>query len=70
MDSADKDKFETAKNELHNLLLKPQLQNIPLLVLGNKNDLAESLTVEQVIEILYVAALITMTYYYRNCILM
>jgi ADP-ribosylation factor-like protein 8 len=52
LDSADKDKFETAKNELHNLLLKPQLSNIPLLVLGNKNDLPEALTVEQVIEVL------------------
>ncbi len=52
MDAADSDKFEAAKTELHNLLQKPQLANIPLLVLGNKNDLPNALTVEQVIETL------------------
>lgn len=50
LDSADREKFDSAKTELHNLLQKPQLANIPLLVLGNKNDLPEALKVEQVIE--------------------
>jgi ADP-ribosylation factor-like protein 8 len=50
VDSADLDKFDAARQELHNLLQKPQLTNIPLLVLGNKNDLATAMTVEQVIE--------------------
>lgn len=50
LDSADADKFDAAKTELHNLLQKPQLTNIPLLVLGNKNDLPNALTVEQVID--------------------
>jgi len=30
---------DTAKSELHELLSKPTLAGIPLLVLGNKNDL-------------------------------
>ena len=54
VDAADHEKFEAAKTELHNLLQKPQLAHIPLLVLGNKNDLVGSYTVEQVIEKLYV----------------
>uniref|UniRef100_A0A1I8JNA0 ADP-ribosylation factor family protein n=1 Tax=Macrostomum lignano TaxID=282301 RepID=A0A1I8JNA0_9PLAT len=36
---ADRDKLEAARNELHNLLGQPQLQGIPVLVLGNKRDL-------------------------------
>lgn len=52
LDSADTEKFEAARTELHNLLQKPQLANIPLLVLGNKNDLPSALTVEQVIDTL------------------
>ena len=49
-DSADVDKLESAKTELHNLLQKPLLAGIPLLVVGNKNDLPNALTIEQVIE--------------------
>src|SRR3989338_7711414 len=36
VDSADHEKFETSKKELHDLLSKPPLAEIPLLVLGNK----------------------------------
>ena len=39
VDAADHDKIEASKNELHNLLEKPQLVGIPILVLGNKRDL-------------------------------
>ncbi len=59
MDAADADKFDAAKSELMNLLQKPQLAHIPLLVLGNKNDLPGSLTVEQVIEKLYATFIMT-----------
>ncbi|KAJ3088812.1 ADP-ribosylation factor-like protein 8B [Quaeritorhiza haematococci] len=55
LDSADHAKVPAAKTELHGLLEKPQLANIPVLVLGNKNDLPGALTVEQVIEELYVS---------------
>jgi ADP-ribosylation factor-like protein 8 len=52
VDSADHEKFEAARTELKNLLDKPQLAGIPILVLGNKNDVQGSATVEDVIEAL------------------
>lgn len=39
VDAADPDKIEASRNELHNLLDRPQLTGIPILVLGNKRDL-------------------------------
>ena len=33
MDAADHEKLEAAKNELHNLLEKPQLAGIPVMML-------------------------------------
>lgn len=50
MDSADHDTFEQARQELHDLLAKPSLARIPLLVLGNKNDLPDALSTNQIIE--------------------
>ena len=52
VDAADHDKLDAAYTELKALLEKPQLANIPMLVLGNKNDLEDALTAEQLIEIL------------------
>jgi ADP-ribosylation factor-like protein 8 len=57
LDSADHAKIPAAKQELHSLLEKPQLASIPLLVLGNKNDLPGALTVEEMIEQLGLAEL-------------
>jgi len=39
VDSTDRDKFETARFELHALLGQPSMTGVPLLVLGNKNDI-------------------------------
>lgn len=50
LDSADPDKFELAKKELHALMERETASGTPLLVLGNKNDLPEAATVDQVIE--------------------
>merc|ERR1711879_15257 len=50
VDSADPERLPTAKKELHDLIGKPPLAGIPLLVLGNKNDLATSLKVDDIIE--------------------
>mmetsp|Transcript_11696 Transcript_11696/g.13235 ORF Transcript_11696/g.13235 Transcript_11696/m.13235 type:complete len:187 (+) Transcript_11696:51-611(+) len=50
VDAADVEKFPTAKKELHDLVTKPPLAGIPLLVLGNKNDLSEALGVEDLID--------------------
>ncbi len=44
---------DAAKQELHTLLAKDQLAGIPVLVLGNKNDLPNAMGVEQLIEALY-----------------
>lgn len=41
-----------ARDELHLLLSKPVLEGIPLLVLGNKSDLEEKLSVDELIEAL------------------
>ncbi|KAM0055287.1 putative small GTP-binding protein [Helianthus debilis subsp. tardiflorus] len=38
VDAADQDNLSTSKSELHDLLSKPSLSGIPLLVLGNKID--------------------------------
>lgn len=50
VDAADQAKIEMAKSELKGLLEKPTLMGIPVLVLGNKNDLEGALTAEQLIE--------------------
>lgn len=50
VDAADTDKMEAAKNELMQLLEKPQLEAIPVLVLGNKKDLPNALDERQLIE--------------------
>ncbi len=52
VDSACHEDIPVAKNELHDLLSKPSLESIPVLVLGNKNDLPDSLSAEQLIEAL------------------
>ena len=38
VDAADPDNLNISKSELHELLSKPSLNGIPLLVLGNKID--------------------------------
>ncbi|KAI9808914.1 MAG: hypothetical protein M1827_007139 [Pycnora praestabilis] len=50
VDSADKDALPVARDELHILLEKSVLDGIPLLVLGNKSDLPETLSVDELIE--------------------
>ena len=57
VDSADHEKFETSKKELHDLLSKPPLAEIPLLVLGNKNDLPNAVSVNELIDIFELKAL-------------
>ncbi|NXN90896.1 ARL8A protein, partial [Rhinopomastus cyanomelas] len=57
VDAADQDKIEASKNELHNLLDKPQLQGIPVLVLGNKRDLPGALDEKELIEKMNLSAI-------------
>lgn len=50
VDAADKEALPVAKEELLALLEKDTLAGIPLLVLGNKSDLREKLSVDELIE--------------------
>ncbi|KAK9803668.1 hypothetical protein WJX72_009992 [[Myrmecia] bisecta] len=50
VDAADHDSLDTARQELHDLLTKPSLAGIPLLVLGNKNDLPGALSTNELID--------------------
>jgi ADP-ribosylation factor-like protein 8 len=50
VDLADPAKADMARNELRNLLEKPQVAGIPVLVLGNKNDLEGAMTAEQLVD--------------------
>ncbi|KAJ3674282.1 hypothetical protein LUZ60_004898 [Juncus effusus] len=44
VDAADEDNLSIAKSELHDLLVKPSLHGIPLLVVGNKIDKTEAIS--------------------------
>jgi ADP-ribosylation factor-like protein 8 len=44
VDAADKDTISISRSELHDLLSKPSLNGIPLLVLGNKIDKPDALS--------------------------
>ena len=50
VDAADHEKLDAAKEEFGKLLEKPQLQGIPVLVLGNKRDLPNALEVQELIQ--------------------
>jgi len=50
VDSADEENIAVSKGELSELLAKPALEGIPVLVLGNKNDLPEAATVDDLID--------------------
>ncbi|KII86921.1 hypothetical protein PLICRDRAFT_665570 [Plicaturopsis crispa FD-325 SS-3] len=49
VDSGDKEKFDAARFELHQLLGEPTLHGVPLLVLGNKNDVDGHASVKELI---------------------
>lgn len=50
VDAADRSALPVATEELHELVSKPSLDGIPLLVLGNKSDLPDKLSVDELIE--------------------
>jgi ADP-ribosylation factor-like protein 8 len=52
VDASDREAMPVAKEELHDLLSKPTLEGIPLLVLANKSDLPGKMSVDEVIEAL------------------
>lgn len=54
VDAADRDNIAISRNELHDLLNKPSLDGIPLLVLGNKIDKPEAVSKQALIDQMYV----------------
>ncbi|KAI0392387.1 ADP-ribosylation factor family-domain-containing protein [Xylariaceae sp. FL0594] len=50
VDIADAAKLPIAKEELHSLMSQTSLEGIPLLVLGNKSDLPDKLSVDALID--------------------
>ncbi|KAF3017539.1 ADP-ribosylation factor-like protein 8B [Neopestalotiopsis sp. 37M] len=52
VDIADIQVLGQAKDELHALMSHPSLEGIPLLVLGNKSDLPDKLSVDELIDAL------------------
>ena len=52
IDAADRPSLETAKKQLEQLLGWPTVEGIPLLILGNKNDLEGAMREEEIIEYL------------------
>lgn len=52
VDIADQELIQPAKEELHSLMECQSLGGIPLLVLGNKSDLEEKLSVDELIDAL------------------
>ena len=50
VDAADQDLLDQARNELLELVTKSSLSGIPLLVLGNKNDLPGALSTGELID--------------------
>ena len=62
VDAADKDNIAISRNELHDLLNKPSLHGIPLLVLGNKIDKPEAVSKQALIDQMYGLLLATPHY--------
>lgn len=54
VDAADRDSVPISRSELHDLLMKPSLAGIPLLVLGNKIDKSEALSKQALMDQLWV----------------
>lgn len=54
VDSAEMERIPESKEELFELIERPLLAGIPLLVLGNKNDLHEAISVERLIDEMFV----------------
>ena len=48
VDSSDRDKISKAQEELHRVINDPELQNAPVLVFANKQDVPGAMTKEEV----------------------
>lgn len=57
--------LDQARTELHDLLTKPALDGIPLLVLGNKNDVPSALSTTELIDCLELKVRRSRAFLYR-----
>jgi len=65
VDSNDRDRIADAREELHRVLTDPELQNAPLLVLANKQDLPHALTASELTDRLGLSGLRDRQWYIR-----
>ena len=50
VDSSDRDRIQDAKDELEKMLQEPEMENVVLLVLANKQDLPNAMTATEITE--------------------
>lgn len=50
VDRGDREKMIDAKKELHAILSEPELKSLPLLIVANKHDLHNAMTLEEIID--------------------
>jgi hypothetical protein len=55
VDCADSERIPESKDALFDLLKWPTLSGIPLLVLGNKNDLSDAISVKSLVDVMLVS---------------
>lgn len=67
VDSTDSENTVLAKMELFNLLVHPDLREVPILVLANKVDLEEAMSSEQISEILNLPAIKEHEWFLQRC---
>ena len=48
VDATDRDRMDQSKEELHRILIEPELKDVILLILANKQDLSNALSAEEV----------------------
>ena len=67
VDSADKKRFEEARNELTTLINDEKLANVPCLVFANKTDLLQAAPVEQIVEEMLLADITNRNWTIQAC---
>lgn len=67
IDSEDRTNVIEAKNELHNVLSHTDIQNVPLLILANKQDLPGSMPVTEIFEKLELFRIKNRLWFIQGC---
>ena len=67
VDSADKKRFEEARNELTSLINEEKLANVPCLVFANKVDLLQAAPIETIVEEMLLADITNRNWTIQAC---